>query len=293
MSARNECVLRAGREGALSARKTVGAHRHDAVATPADPPRTRGMLPTLAIAAALALLVAFAHGPVLRAQGLALDDDLFVVRNPLVHAPGWESTRRFFTEVTHPSTVAGYYLPLSMTSLMLDWAAGGRPDHLEVFHATSLALHVAATLLLFALLRALFGSTVPAALVALLWGVHPVTVEAIASAGERKTVLATAFAFAAAFAHVRWAQARRPAWWWLSLAGCLGALLSKPSAVSLPFALLVLDAWPLRRFSRAAVLELVPQLALAAAAGVVSVLAVRNTWEFGTPPPVLPLRMLT
>src|SRR6185436_10617834 len=182
-------------------------------------------------------------------------------------------------------------LPLSMTSLMVDWAAGGRPDRLQAFHATSLALHVAATLLLFALLNALFGAAGPAALVALLWGVHPVMVEAIASAGERKTVLATAFAFASAFAHVRWARSAARGWGLLSIACFLLALLSKPSAVTLPLALLVLDAWPLGRWSRAAVIEKWPHFTLAAAAAVISLLAVRNTWEFGSPPPLDPPRM--
>jgi len=276
----------------LGARKSGEARRAGAtIAVPSRAPGGGGAWTTLAIAAGLAIAVLLAHGPVLRAQGLALDDDLFVVRNPLVQHPGWESTRRFFAEVTHPSTVSAYYLPLSMTSLMVDWAAGGRPDRLQAFHATSLALHVAATLLLFALLNALFGAAGPAALVALLWGVHPVMVEAIASAGERKTVLATAFAFASAFAHVRWARSAARGWGLLSIACFLLALLSKPSAVTLPLALLVLDAWPLGRWSRAAVTEKWPHFTLAAAAAVISLLAVRNTWEFGSPPPLDPPRM--
>jgi tetratricopeptide (TPR) repeat protein len=281
-----------GRGGTTSGRKAGRAPRAEAAAVPREGPAVRGTLATLALAVMLAIAVVVTHGPVLHAQGLALDDDLFVVRNPLVRSPGWASARRFFTEVTRPSTVSGYYLPLSMTSLMLDWAAGGRPDRLEAFHVTNLALHVAATLLLFALLRALFGSAIPAALVALLWAVHPVMVEPIASAGERKTVLATAFAFATAFAHVRWAGSGARRWWLLSIACFLLAILSKPSALTLPLALLVLDAWPLRRLSRAAVLEKWPHLLLAAAAAAISVLAVRNTWEFGAPPPLDPLRVL-
>ena len=276
----------------MGARKAAEARRAGASVPAPSAPRSRVARTTLALAAGLAIAVLLAHGPVLRAQGLALDDDLFVVRNPLVQSPGWASTRRFFIEVTRPSTVSAYYLPLSMTSLMLDWAAGGRPDRLEAFHATSLAVHVTATLLLFALLQVLFGAAWPAALVALLWGVHPVMVEAIASAGERKTVLATAFAFATAFAHVRWARSGKRGWWLLSIACFLLALLSKPSAVTLPLALLVLDAWPLGRWSRAAVIEKWPHLVLAAAAAVISVLAVRNTWEFGSPPPLDPPRMV-
>ena len=263
--------------------------------TPLEPPSAarRNRLGTLALAASLAVAVLAAHWPVLSAGALALDDDLFVVRNPLVQRPGWESTRRFFVEVTKPSTVSAYYLPLSMTSLMLDWAAGGRPERLLPFHVTSLTLHLIATLLLFLILRRLLGCGIPAALAALLWAVHPLMVEPIASAGERKTVLATAFAFASILGHVRFAEARSVRWRALSLACFALALLSKPSALTLPLALVVLDAWPLRRLSRETLLEKWPHALLAASAAVISVLAVRNTWEFGPPPPLDPVRMLT
>src|SRR5260221_333061 len=110
-----------------------------------SPPRRAalGLWLTLALVAAT---VADAHWPVLEAQALSFDDAAFVTNNALVLHPGWASTRRFFTEVIAPSTVRGYYLPLSMTSLMLAVAMGARPNDLRVFHATSLALHVIATL---------------------------------------------------------------------------------------------------------------------------------------------------
>ena len=126
--------------------------------------------------------------------------------------PGWASTRRFFTEVITPSTVRGYYLPLSMTSLMLDVAMGAQPDDLRVFHATSLALHVIATLLILLILYRLFGALVPAAFAALLFGLHPLTVEPIAWIGERKTLLASCFAFGAVLLYVEHVRRGRGAW---------------------------------------------------------------------------------
>src|SRR5262245_24130342 len=157
------------------------------------------MRPWLQLGLALMLvgsLVAAVHWPVLGSQAQSLDDPMFVTFNPLVTNPGWTSVGRFFGEVLHPSSVAGYYLPLSMTSLMLDYAAGGRPDDLRVFHRTNLALHVLNTLLLVLILYRLFGALVPAALASLLFGLHPLTVEPTAWVGERKTLLATCFAFA-------------------------------------------------------------------------------------------------
>jgi tetratricopeptide (TPR) repeat protein len=270
--------------------------RHPASPSPAPPavrerPRTHAFLQTLMLASALALAVGAAHAPVLRANAVGLDDDLFVVHNPLVSNPGWESVRRFFVEVVHPSTVDAYYLPLSMTSLMIDESFGGTPDHLAPFHVTSLALHVAATLTLFLLLQRLFGAVLPAALAALLFGVHPVNVEAIASVGERKTVLAAWFAFASVYAHVRFAERAAAAWRWASVGLYALALLSKPSVITLPAGLLLLDAWPLRRSSRASVLEKWPHVLLALALSVITLLAYRNTWVFETPPPLDPVRM--
>src|SRR6266540_3210422 len=99
--------------------------------------------PGLALAAVVLLvgaIVAWAHWPVLGAQARSFDDYQFVKYNPLVTHPGWATTRRFFGEVLKPSTVKGYYLPLSMTSLMLEYAMGGRADDFRVFHRTSLAL---------------------------------------------------------------------------------------------------------------------------------------------------------
>src|SRR5439155_22450421 len=90
--------------------------------------------------AAAALLVAaldFAiHWPVLRARALSIDDAQFVTNNALVRNPGWPSVGRVFGEVLSPSTVKGYYLPLSMTSLMLDYAVVGRPGDARALHRT-------------------------------------------------------------------------------------------------------------------------------------------------------------
>ncbi len=238
------------------------------------------------LALALALAVVAALWPALRARAIALDDPSLVVSNALVHAPGPASVRRFFTEVLKPSSMSAYYMPLSMTSLMLDAAAGGSATNLTPFHVTSLVLHVLATVLLFLLLRRLTGGALVSALAALLYGVHPVMVEAVASAGERKTVLATALAFASTWAYVRAAQDRSARDRMASLAWFALALLAKPSVLALPVAFVVLDVWPLRRGWRAALPEKWPFALLAGGSAILSVLSVKYTWEFGAPPPL-------
>ena len=250
------------------------------VATRATAPAaaTRGPVLHAWIAAILiAMAVATAHGPVLGTTAISADDDTFVTNNPLVTNPSPAAVARFFGEVLSPSTVPGYYLPVTMTSLMLDYAAGARTERPRVFHVTSLALHVAVVLLVYLLLLRAVGAVLPAALAALAFGLHPLTVEPVAWISERKTLLVSLFALGSVLAYVESARRRTPLLRVASLALFALALLSKPSATSLPLLLLALDGWPLRRLDRAAWLEKWPYAVLAAASAVISVVSLTRT----------------
>ena len=211
------------------------------------------------------------HWPALSAEALSVDDSQYLTENVLVQNPGWASARRFFVEVRNPSTVRGYYQPLTMISLMVDYALGGRPDHLRPFHCTSLALHTLNTALVIVLLYLLFGHAPIACLVGLLFGLHPITVEPISWIAERKTLLASFFALIALVLYVRFAQ-RGGRWRFAaSLAAYTLAMLAKPTAMPLPVCLLVLDFWPLRRLRKRAIVEKLPFLAIGAIFAVVTV----------------------
>ncbi|MFH0980127.1 MAG: tetratricopeptide repeat protein [Planctomycetota bacterium] len=223
------------------------------------------------------VLTAAVHWPALSAQALSLDDQQFLTDNRLVRNPSWASASRFFAEVLQPSSVRGYYLPLSMISLMLDYAMGGRPDDLRAFHRTSLALHVLNTVLIIALLYSLFGQPVPAALVGLLFGVHPLTVEPVAWVGERKTLLAAFFTLGCLLAYVRYARRGRPRWFAAALLAYVLGLLSKPTAAPLPLLLLILDYWPLRRLTFRTLVEKGPFLAVGVVSAVITVVSHSRT----------------
>jgi len=218
-------------------------------------------------------LVAAAHWPVLRARALSFDDRVYVTDNRLVTHPEWASVARFFGEVLRPSTIRSYYHPLSMTSLMLDYAMGGRPEDPRVFHRVSLALHALNSGLIFLLLFRLYGALVPAALVALLFGLHPLTVEPVAWISERKGLLAAAFSLLTLLAYVRAARGGGRRWLATAAAFHAGALLSKPTAMSLPLLLIVLDWWPLRRLSRRTIVGTWPFFALSLACGAVTLVS--------------------
>ena len=207
-------------------------------------------------------MVLTVHWSVLSAKAMSFDDEEAILRNQLVQHPSMESVKRFFSEVFLSSVVRGYYRPLTLTSLMLDWEMGARPENLRVFHRTSLALHVGSTVLLILLCYQLFHRPWIAAAVGLLFGLHPITVEPIAWVMERKTLLAAFFAFAALNAYVRFAMAGMKKWYAVALVMFLMSLLSKPTSTPLPFIMLLMSYWPLKRFSRRAVAEIIPFLVL-------------------------------
>lgn len=219
------------------------------------------------------MLVTVCHWPVLSAGALSFDDHQYLAQNPLVQRPCWDSVRRFFGEVLSPSTVRGYYQPLAMTSLMIDWARGARADNLQPLHQTSLLLHACNTALVVLLLYVLFGEPWAAALAGLLWGVHPLTVETVAWVAERKTQLSTLFALGCLVCYVRYAQGGRRRWFGLCFASLVLALLSKPTSTPLPLLLVLLDYWPLRRLSWRTVLEKWPLYIVAGAAAVITVIS--------------------
>lgn len=238
------------------------------------PERTRR--DALAVAGVLALLTLAIYGQTARFDFVGLDDAGYVARNPRVLSGlSLEGCAWAFT-TTHEAN----WHPLTWLSLMLDaslWGTGPRG-----FHLTSIALHLAGTLLLFHAWRRMTGATWKSAFVAAMFAVHPLHVESVAWIAERKDVLSALFAWLTLLAYARYAE-RPSASRYAAVAGTYAlGLLAKPMLVTLPLVLLLLDYWPLGRVPagprRAAVLgrrllEKVPLLVLAAASSVATLLA--------------------
>jgi tetratricopeptide (TPR) repeat protein len=182
----------------------------------------------LAIVAACACLFI----PVMGFDFVNWDDDLYVYNNPSLEAFGWTPLRRWFTE-----PYVRLYVPLPMLSYALDHALWG--FHPGGYHFTNLALHLANMLWVFALFSQVFGDPLLAALGALLFAVHPVQVESVAWISERKNLLFAFCVLGGTWAFVRKREDEAP---WKSYASSalwlLGALLSKVTAVMMPFILL-------------------------------------------------------
>jgi Tfp pilus assembly protein PilF len=197
-----------------------------------------------ALALALVAGVLAIYGQTLGFEFVAFDDDQYVTANRFVREGVTREGLRFaFSrgELSEGHTPH----PLTWLSLMLDAELYG--DDAGGFHATNVVLHALSAVLLFAALQGLTGSVWRSAAAAALWAWHPLRVESVAWVAERKDVLSAVFAMLTLWCYAHYArQASRRAWWGAVLSFAIG-LLSKPSLVPLPFALLLLDYWPLRR----------------------------------------------
>ena len=260
-------------------RRRPGEPTHAAASRPELPAAARparGLVPLLLLVIAATLVT---HWPVLSSNALWLDDNEYVVDNPLVRNPSWHSAGLFLTEVLRPSTVSGYYQPLTMISLMADYATGGEDGSLRPYHRTNLVLHALNAALVALFLYLLFGQSWVAAMLGVLFGCHPMTVETVAWLAERKTLLATFFALMCLIFYVL--HTRRRSWklYTAALLTFVLALLSKPTTTPLPLLLLLLDYWPLRRLSVRTLVEKVPFLVIA---GVSAVITYVSQAEAGT-----------
>jgi Flp pilus assembly protein TadD len=214
------------------------------------------------IVAGLVALVLAAYAPVRHNGFVHFDDGTYLFENRIVQQGLTLPGVAWAFSTCH----AANWHPLTWLSHMLDCELFGLDA--GAHHAVGVLLHAASAVSLFLALRALGGAPWPAAFVAALFAVHPLRVESVAWAAERKDLLAGLFWMLGLAAWARYA--RRPsAGRYLLVAGALGAgLLAKPMAVTLPLVLLLLDAWPLRRWRlpspppRRLVLEKLPLLAL-------------------------------
>ena len=242
------------------------------------------------------LLVIVAFLPVLQNGFAGWDDDQILLDNPNYRGLGWTQLRWMFTTLH-----MGHYMPLSWVTFGLDYLLWGMDPF--GYHLTSLLLHAVNAVLFYVVALRLMSLAlshshpsgelalrVAAGFAALIFAIHPLRVESVAWATERRDVLSglfflgTLLCYLRALAVAEGAPARRR---WMAAAVIVYglSLLSKAMGISLPIVLLVLDVYPLRRLGggpgkwfgpavRKVWLEKAPFLLLALAAGVIAPIAV-------------------
>jgi Tfp pilus assembly protein PilF len=185
--------------------------------------------------------IVIVYAPVRHYDFVQLDDPKYVSENPHVSQgltfPGlvWAFTARH----------GGYWIPLTWLSYMADVQISGM--NAGALHVTNVLLHIANSLLLFGLLWRMTGGLGRSAFVAALFAIHPLHVESVAWITERKDVLSTLFWLLALWAYVSYVRLPALGRYLMVLVWFALGLMAKPMLVTLPFAFLLLDVWPLRR----------------------------------------------
>jgi len=229
------------------------------------------------------------------------DDNVFLTENP--HFSHGLNRDDIIWAFTTPNV--RNWLPLTWLSFMLDSQLFGLNPYW--MHLENLFLHIANTLLLFAILKRITGSLWPSAFVSAAFALHPMHVESVAWIIERKDVLSTLFLLLTLAAYVGYVRRRSLVSYMLTVLLFALGLLAKPMLVTLPFVLLLLDYWPLDRFAASqtiktpsgeyvkpvpvperrrilhrVIVEKIPFLALAAVSGVITFLSQQNSGEVAT-----------
>ena len=230
-------------------------------------------------------------GQTLRHEFINYDDNAYVYQNPVVlRGLTLDGIAWSFTHIH-----SGNWHPLTSMSHMLDCQfyglnAGGH-------HFTNVLLHSIAVLLLFHVLRRMTATFWRSAFVAAIFAIHPLRVESVAWVAERKDVLSGVFFMLTLWAYFVYVRKPPSFFRYILMAGLFAlGLMSKPSLVTLPFLLLLLDYWPLERFGKKSraqsetrswwnrrsliqkiVLEKVPLLVLSAGSSFATVIAQRHT----------------
>jgi len=173
------------------------------------------------------------------------DDHGYITENEIVKGGlSWNglvaALRSFKCSNWHPLTWLAHTADYALWG---DWAGG----HL----LGNVLLHLVTTLLVFVFFKRYGGTFWPSFWVALVFGVHPAHVESVAWVSERKDVLCALLVLATLLIYGEYARKRRRWAWWGALGVFALALMAKPMAVTVPFLLLLLDFWPLRRVGRA------------------------------------------
>ncbi len=209
----------------------------------------------------LALIVVAFYLPVLKNDFVNWDDKDNITDNLRIRRLDWDSLGWMFT-----TFATGNWMPLTWLSFALNYGVNGLDP--RVFHATNVLLHALNTVLVFFICFRLMkhlpekagsastlkikGFGVPIAfMTAILFGLHPIHVESVAWATERKDVLYALFYLSALWLYLDDSSSLEKKGFkhWACLGFFLLALMSKPMAITLPFIFLILDGWPLGRWS--------------------------------------------
>jgi len=185
-----------------------------------------------------------AFSPIANNGFINFDDCGYITRNDNIKSGinqksiQWALTTSYFT----------YWHPLTWISHMVDWNLFGA--NASGHHMISLLLHIGAVLFLFLFLNRTTGNLWCSAFAAAFFALHPLRVESVAWAAERKDVLSMFFGMASIYAYACYSENFKLSRYITCIILFTFALMSKPTMITLPFVFLLLDYWPLGRWQK-------------------------------------------
>ncbi|MBF0118226.1 MAG: tetratricopeptide repeat protein [Desulfobacterales bacterium] len=177
------------------------------------------------------------------------------------------------------STLAGNWHPLTWISHLIVVELFGLDGGFH--HLANLCFHILNTGLLFFILTRMTGDIWRSFIVAALFGIHPLHVESVAWISERKDVLSTFFGFISLWCYVRYVEKPNLNRYLLIILFFIFSLMSKSMLVTLPFILILLDYWPLKR-GRLFIGEKIPFFILSVIFSIISVFAQKSSNALGS-----------
>ena len=191
----------------------------------------------------IATLIFILYRQVIDYDFINLDDTTYVTENPLVRQG---LTAEGISEA-FSSVYASNWHPLTWLSHMLDLELFGMNPGMH--HLVNVTFHILNSLLLFLVLMQMTGAIGRSAVVAVLFAVHPLHVESVVWIAERKDVLSSFFWMLTMSGYVRFVNSKSIKAYCLTIVFYMLGLASKPMLVTLPFVLILLDFWPLQRWT--------------------------------------------
>ncbi len=197
-----------------------------------------------------------------------IDDPYYVLSNPYIRELGWKTIYGIFTE-----PIVGNYFPLQILSYALDFHLW----RLQPFgyHLTNVLFHALNAILVFFLLKKMFGESWVSFIAALLFSLHPVQVESVTWISERKNVLFLALLLASFLCYISYWKHPHTNWgkklYLFSLFFFMLSLLAKVSAVVLPFLLFLYDLSFLKKSKWTMIKDKIPFLVLSLLFGVITI----------------------
>ena len=195
-----------------------------------------GYLPILAVL----VLTFLAFLPTFQSEFVNWDDDINIQKNKYIIGFTFENIQHIFS-----STIIGNYNPLPIFTFAIERAIFGAESLSLAIHTNNLLLHLTSVFLVWRIVSEMGFTKWSAFGVALLFGIHPMRVESVAWATERKDVLFAAFYFAALLQYVKYLKSNDYTffnrYFLTAFVLFIFALFAKVQAVSLPLSMLALD----------------------------------------------------